>query len=170
MRSAHHAVVREVLDRIERDPGTLPFQDVPGAAAAFGSRGNLLRALQMRWHAQLAAQLDAALEAAGPSVSTAAQAYRDSIAARPALRATLDRHRDEPALRAGEESELALLATAAGLTEPGATGARTVGLGKQVRAEITAHPSAGERPALARRGARCRAAGWLRRLRAASAA
>lgn len=175
MRTTPHAVVREVLRRIEREPGTLPWDDVPGAVAAFGTRGQLLRTLQTRWHAHLAAQLDAAVEADGPSMDTAVHAYRASVDARSALRATLDRHRADPALKAAEESELALLAVAAGFVEIEAPRAQAVAVGRRVRAQVAARSGTADTPQPANSGAavgaRCRATGWLRRrLRAVSAA
>ncbi|MFD4180143.1 hypothetical protein [Rhodococcus sp. NPDC058514] len=84
---ARQAVLEEVLTRARVDPDSaLPFDEIPGAVRHFGSRDNLLLALQHRWSNHLAAKLDQA----GADGTPFEGAWRQLAAEQPTLRALLD--------------------------------------------------------------------------------
>lgn len=119
-RSAVLRSVVEVLDR--RLDGTVP-RDVPGLDRAFADDLDLLGTLTLRWHARLGAQLDRALDAPAEQRQRAvAQAWATTAEQLRGVRRLLDRQAADPAspevrrlLVRSTEAEHALLARAAGM-------------------------------------------------------
>lgn len=107
--------VAEVADA--RRDGLLPWDEVAGAAEAFGSPEALLRSLQMRWATRLAGAVDAVLatEPLDPEAGVV-HAWRRTAASMPGVRAVLDANVDHPAIRAGRTKEHRMLAAATGQT------------------------------------------------------
>jgi hypothetical protein len=121
-----------VIDR--RRDGRLPWPELDVARDAFDTPTGLLLALQMRWHTRLAGHVDRVL--AGEPLDLRAAvvaAWRAATADLPGVRAVLDTHDDEPALRPARGKELAYLASAAGLADLRAPEA--VAIGRELRSE-----------------------------------
>jgi hypothetical protein len=116
-----------VIDR--RRDGRLPWPELDAARSAFDTPTDLLLALQMRWHTRLAGHVDRLL-ADQPMDPRAAviEAWRAATRDLPGVRAVLDTHDDEGALRPARAKELAYLAAAAGLAELWDPAAVAVGL------------------------------------------
>ena len=125
---------RDILDAIlttaARDPrGPLPFDEVPGAAETFGTREEVMLALQYNWTRTLSGHLRAEAQAGGDGPNATAGTEDDTDTVKRAFAAAVRRnrtlyevlaaHRDEyPALRAAHRAEQAMLAVSAGLAEP----------------------------------------------------
>jgi hypothetical protein len=105
-----------VIDR--RRDGRLPWPELDAARLAFDTPTDLLLALQMRWHTRLAGHVDRLLAEQPMDLRAAViEAWRAATVDLPGVRAVLDAHDDEPALRPARSKELAYLASAAGLAE-----------------------------------------------------
>lgn len=116
-----------------RRDGLLPFDEVPDAAAAFGTTADLLRALQMRWHTRLAGAVDQMLGSEPEDIAaTVACAWRYTAADLAGVRAILDANLDHPALVAGRRKDHLLLASALGLA--GVEDPRAVRAGAELEA------------------------------------
>jgi hypothetical protein len=121
-----------VIDR--RRDGQLPWHELGAARDAFDTPTDLLLALQMRWHTRLAGHVDRVLAGEPMDLRAAViAAWRSAAADLPGVRAVLDVHDDEPALRPARTKELAYLASAAGLAE--LADPRAVAIGREVRSE-----------------------------------
>ena len=150
------AVVQEVVRRLDRSvDGQLPWPDIAGATEAFRDSGELLAALQERWHAALATRVELALETgSGDLTGDVAAAWHGLARELPGLRRVLDRHAAHPALIHARRSELRMLAMAAGLA--------TLETPIPVAAEA-GEALAGSRPLIPRPRFAARLAGMLRR-------
>jgi hypothetical protein len=96
---------------------------------AFPDERELLLALHYRWAQRLAARLDLAeLESADP-VDAVGEAWRRTASDNAELRALLDEHADDPALRPLVDAEHRMLAQAAGLTETGDSATEEASIG-----------------------------------------
>ncbi|HEY7596668.1 MAG TPA: hypothetical protein VH969_26215 [Actinophytocola sp.] len=102
---------RDALDRVV-ESGELTVPDM------FRGPTEVLLALQHRWSLQLKGRIELA-ELDEDPVEAVGAAWRETAAANPALRQLLDRHANHPALRAVTKDEHRMLATTAGLTDPG---------------------------------------------------
>ncbi|AIJ25242.1 hypothetical protein [Amycolatopsis methanolica] len=115
---------RDILDAVltaaARDPRSpLPFDEIPGAAEAFGTRENLMLALHYRWTQLLSGHLRAEVEGDNDHVDAVKRAWTAAVRRNRALYEVVAAHRDEyPALKAAHRAEQAMLAIAAGLAEP----------------------------------------------------
>ncbi|MEU0465756.1 hypothetical protein ABZ215_17275 [Amycolatopsis sp. NPDC006131] len=118
---------RDILDAVltaaARDPrGPLPFDEIPGAEKAFGTRENLMLALHYRWTQLLSGHLRAAAEGIdehSDHVDAVKRAWTAAVRRNRALYEVVAAHRDEySALKAAHRAEQAMLAIAAGLAEP----------------------------------------------------
>ena len=159
--------LREVMRVAEtRRDGILPWDDVPGAEAAFGTPADLLGALQMRWATRLAGAIERQLnEEPWDLEQSVVHAWRGVAGDLPGVRAILDAHADEPAMQRARRKERALLASASGLAAMDDPQAVAIGRAVEQRARavrvertppLHAGPlHAGPRP------------GWLTRLRQA---
>jgi len=114
-------VMETVLRLAARDPeGPLPFAEVRGARAAFGDEEQLLLALHYKWTQVLSGHLRTELLGEDDHVDAVTRAWRTAVRGNRTLRAVLDANIDRyPALRPVHEAELRMLATAAGLADPG---------------------------------------------------
>jgi hypothetical protein len=117
----HHRrdqVLRAVIAQADcRRDGLLPWDEIADASAAFGTPNDLLAALQMRWYTRLSGSIDAVLaDEPGDPAAGVVHAWRYTAADLPGLRAILDANLDHPAIAAGRAKELALIATASGLS------------------------------------------------------
>lgn len=137
-----------ILDAVERavagQEGVVPFTDVPGATEEFGTRENLLLALHHRWSLLLAGHLRTELSGArdGESADAVARAWHSAVAARPGLRETLASNLEAaPQLRAMHETDLRMLAVAAGLAEPDEPSAEITRVGSAFLALTTQNPA-----------------------------
>lgn len=125
-------VIDTALRQARHDPqAALRFAEIEGAEELFGSEENLLLAMHYRWLQALTGRLRA--EVAGPEdaagvpgggeddhLEAVSRAWRATVRDNATLRAVLDAHIDRhPALRRAHEAELRVLATTAGLAEPG---------------------------------------------------
>ncbi|MBE9373187.1 hypothetical protein IQ251_01865 [Saccharopolyspora sp. HNM0983] len=112
------AAIRTVLDDAHRDPASA-LTTVP---TPFTDRAQLLRALHYKWSQVLTGHLEAAVADSASTedghVQAVTAAHQRAAATCPALRALLDHHRDDPALRECLQREQQLLALTAGLAEP----------------------------------------------------
>jgi hypothetical protein len=129
------AALRSVIAVIDRRrDGQLPWHEMDEARAAFDGPTDVLLALQMRWHTRLAGHVDR-LSAEQPMDLRAAviRAWQAATADLPGVRAVLDTHDDEPALRTARAKELAYLASAAGVAE--LHDAAAVAVGEEIRAD-----------------------------------
>lgn len=121
-----------VIDR--RRDGQLPWHELDAAHSAFDTPTDLLLALQMRWHTRLAGHVDRLLAAQPMDLRAAViEAWRAATKDLPGVRAVLDTHDAEPALRRARAKELAYLASAAGLAELWDPAA--VAIGRVIRSE-----------------------------------
>jgi hypothetical protein len=149
-----------VIDR--RRDGQLPWREVDAARSAFDAPTDLLLALQMRWHTRLAGHVDRILADQPMDLRSAViEAWRAATADLPGVRAVLDAHEEEPALRTAQTKELAYLASAAGLgdlTDPAA-----LRLGRKIRSDARHGFDIGEVPDHV-------PAGWVTRMLRALAA
>lgn len=128
------AAVRSAIAVIDRRrDGRLPWAEID-ADRAFDSPTDLLLALQMRWHTRLAGHVDRLLDEQPMDLRGAViEAWRAAAADLPGVRAVLDAHDDEPALRPARAKELAYLASAAGLADLSDRAA--VSVGRQLRTD-----------------------------------
>lgn len=100
----------------DRRDGEIPWDALGSDADAFESADDLLLALQMRWFNRLSGRLEAELHEQPLDLGDAvARAWRQTASELPGTRLILDAHESAPALRAAQDKELALLASAAGL-------------------------------------------------------
>jgi hypothetical protein len=164
-RHTRDSVLHAVTDLVnQRRDGRLPWAEVPGTAEFFDTPADLLGTLQMRWHARLSGAIERELtEQPWDLEAAVVHAWRNLQATHPGVRAVLDAHVGEPAMRKARAKELALLATASGRTGMGDPQAQRVGADIERRARavvVTAAPSAES----------AGRAGWLTRLRHALAA
>ena len=133
----------EVIDR--RRDGKLPWSELDAVRAAFDSPTDLLLALQMRWHTRLSGHVDRLLAAQPMDLRAAViEAWRAATRDLPGVRAVLDAHDDDPALRRARAKELAYLASAAGLAELWDPAA--VAIGREIRSEAQRGFDPGEIP------------------------
>jgi hypothetical protein len=132
-----------VLDR--RRDGRLPWPELDAARDAFDSPTDLLLALQMRWHTRLAGHVDRVLVGQPMDLRAAVvDAWRAATADLPGVRAVLDTHDDEPALRAARGKELAYLASAADLAD--LADPRAVAIGRDIRSDAQSVVDVGSVP------------------------
>ena len=111
-----------------RRDGLLPWDEIADASAAFGSPADLLAALQMRWYTRLSGSVETVLgDQPGDLEQGVVHAWRYAAADLPGVRAVLDAHLDHPAIAAARRKELALLATASGLSWLGDPRANRIG-------------------------------------------
>lgn len=116
----HRDAIAAVVRAAAAEPvGRLPFAQLPQVTAAFGSRAQLLLALQQEWSQALRAALYVALRdcpdaAEADRCAAARSAWRTCARAHPTLRALLDAHLWQcgPALEAALDDQDALLAAA----------------------------------------------------------
>lgn len=106
---------RDALDRVVAEGLTVPD--------GFTGEDEVLLALQYRWSLRLTGRVEAAIEAARRDpgldlVDAVGEAWRATVDHDPDLRRLLDEHAGHPALRPAVRDEQALLAGAAGLTDP----------------------------------------------------
>lgn len=96
----------------------LPFED--GSSL---DRDELLRALHHRWSQRLAGRVELAVHEAETRdhdlVDAVGAAWQETAAANPVLRDLVDAHATDPVLRPLVAAEQRMLASVAGLTEPG---------------------------------------------------
>lgn len=117
---------RELLDSVihraaQTPDGAVPFSEVPGAREEFGSVQNLLLALHHRWSLILTGHVRAELTDArdGEHSDAVTRAWHTARDRHPELHALVVEHIDEtPEMRAMHETDLRMLAIAAGLAEP----------------------------------------------------
>ena len=141
-----------VLEHAHRNPeGTLPYAEVPEAAAEFAGPADLLLALHHKWIMKLTGRLGVALSEAGRNpdvdqVDAVLAGWRATAAEHPTLRRLLDAGMSEHAaeLRPAIEGEQRLLALAAGLAEPRDTAEEITRVGATLLALLR---NASERPA-----------------------
>ncbi|MFC4858402.1 hypothetical protein [Actinophytocola glycyrrhizae] len=98
-------------------------------SAVFGDERELLLALQYRWTQRLTARLELAELSDGDPVDAVGAAWRRTAEDNPNLRALLDAHADDEALRPLIEAEHRTLARAAGLAEAGDSPAEETSIG-----------------------------------------
>lgn len=159
---AHHrreAALQQVMALADtRRDGSLPWAELPGVEGAFGAPADLLGALQMRWHTRLSGAIERELaEQPWDLEQAVVHAWRGLCADMPGVRALLDAHADEPAMRRARPKEWRLLATASGLTGMDDSEAVRIGRGVEQRARlVTVQTAVPERPP---------PQGWLSRLR-----
>ncbi len=148
-------ILRAVVDTADdRRDGALPM-DVPGVAESFTDELDLIGALQLKWSARLAVNIErhlhhepADLESA---VTTAWCATAEQL---PGVRAVIDHHREHPrdarmdrALRRARQRERAHLAAAAGQSAQAGTRVETLARQcLQTRAQTRPEPRAETRP------------------------
>jgi hypothetical protein len=113
---------RDALDAVV-EQGELRTSDT------FPDEGSLLLALHHRWTQRLTARVDLAELSDDDQVDAVGEAWRTTAAENPALRALLDEHADQPALRPLIEAEYRMLARVAGLTEAGDSAAEETSIG-----------------------------------------
>lgn len=115
---------RDILDAVltaaARDPqGPLPFEEIPGAEEAFGTRENVMLALHYRWTQLLSGHLRAHVDGKDDHVDAVKRAWTAAVRRNRALYEVVAAHRDEyPALKTAHRAEQAMLAVAGGLAEP----------------------------------------------------
>ncbi len=126
---------RDALDAVV-ERGELVVPDV------FHGPGELLLALHHRWSLRLAGRVELATPAEDP-VDAVGAAWRETAVANPGLRRLLDEHADHPALREVTMAEQRMLATAAGLTEPGDGPAERAAVGAAFTALLRNGPRRG---------------------------
>ncbi|GHF07323.1 hypothetical protein GCM10017786_46170 [Amycolatopsis deserti] len=145
---------RDILDAVltaaARDPqGRLPFDEIPGAAEAFGTRENLVAALHYRWTQLLSGHLRAQTEGMGEHddhVDAVKRAFTAAVRRDRTLYEVVAAHRDSyPALKTAHRAEQAMLAVAAGLAEPDEPVDEVAKVGAAFEALLTEGP--GLRPA-----------------------
>lgn len=118
---------RDLMDAVLRqaaeEPGTLPFDRVPGVPETFGSEEALLLALHYKWSQLLGGRMRAELaepegDTGTDQVDAVTRAWQATVSEHEALRTLIDEHLDSsPALMRRHEAELRMLAVAAGLAE-----------------------------------------------------
>jgi hypothetical protein len=147
-----------------RRDGTLPWAEVNGTEAAFGTPADLLGALQMRWHTRLSGAIERQLNEEPWDLEQAVvHAWRGLAADMPGVRAILDAYADEPAMQRARRKQWVLLASASGLAamdDP-----QAVGIGREVERRARAVRVDKTAPAHV-----APSRGWLTRLRHALAA
>ncbi|OXM73544.1 MULTISPECIES: hypothetical protein [Amycolatopsis] len=142
---------RDILDAVltaaARDPrGPLPFEEIPGAEQAFGTRENLMAALHYRWTQLLSGHLRAQTEGEDDHVDAVKRAFTAAVRRNRALYEVVATHRDSyPALKTAHRAEQAMLAVAAGLAEPDEPVEEVAKVGAAFEALLTEGP--GLRPA-----------------------
>ncbi|MCW2830019.1 MAG: hypothetical protein JWP31_711 [Aeromicrobium sp.] len=100
----HDVTLSELLDAVDEN------------RQAFANETELLFELQMTWFQRLSGQMDRLINDGLESPELiAVTAWVNTAAELPGVRALLDAHRDEPALRKAFAKELAYLATSAGV-------------------------------------------------------
>jgi hypothetical protein len=158
-------VLHEVMTVADtRRDGTLPWGEVPGTEAAFGTPADLLGALQMRWATRLAGAIERQLNEEPWDLEQAVvHAWRAVAGDMPGVRAILDAHADEQAMQRARRKEWALLASASGLAAMDDPQALGIGRGVEQRARAVRVERTAPVQAVPRRG-------WLTRLRHALAA
>ncbi len=113
---------RDALDAVV-EQGELRTSEI------FPDRGELLLALQERWRRRLSARVELAELSTEDPVDTVGDAWRRAAEENAELRALLDEHADEAALRPIVAEEHRMLARAAGLTEAGDSGDEEASIG-----------------------------------------
>jgi hypothetical protein len=94
--------------------------ETPALRAAFPDEESLVRALHQRWVSIVDGCLETELETgSGTLAESLRAAYRTALTHAPALKAELDRHADNPVLRALTERHDVALARATGFLRPG---------------------------------------------------
>ena len=132
-----------VIDR--RRDGQLPWHELDAARSAFDTPIDLLLALQMRWHTRLAGHVDRLLADQPMDLRSAViEAWRAATVDLPGVRAVLDAHEDEPALRTAQAKELSYLASAAGLGD--LTDPATRRIGREIRSDARSGSGVDEVP------------------------
>jgi hypothetical protein len=96
---------------------------------AFPDERELLLALHHRWAQRLSARLDLAELESADAVDAVGEAWRRTASDNAELRALLDEHADDPALRPLVDAEHSMLARAAGLTEIGDSASEEASIG-----------------------------------------
>jgi hypothetical protein len=115
-------VMEAVLRRARRDAqAEVPFDEIAGAAEAFGDRQNLLLALHYKWSQVLGGHLRTELSGQPEDadlVDPVRRAWTRAVDVNPTLRALLDANLDRfPELHNAHEAESRMLALTAGLAE-----------------------------------------------------
>ena len=98
-------------------------------STAFPDTSELLLALHHRWTQRLTARVELAELDHDDHVDAVGTAWRRTATDNPGLRALLDVHAEDPALRPLADAEHRMLARAAGLTEPGDSPAEEASIG-----------------------------------------
>jgi hypothetical protein len=127
---------RDALDAVVAQ-GKLETSDI------FPTEKELLLALHHRWTQRLTARMELAELSTDDPVDAVGEAWRTTARENPDLRALLDEHKDNLALRPRIEAEHRMLARAAGLTEAGDSPAEEASIGA---AFLALQRSAPERP------------------------
>jgi hypothetical protein len=166
-------VLHEVMTVADtRRDGILPWDEVPGTEAAFGTPADLLGALQMRWHTRLSGAIERQLNEEPWDLEQAVVHARRALAGdMPGVRAVLDAHADEPTMQRAHRKEWRLLASASGRCAMDDPQAIAIGRGIEERARaIRVDRTAPVGPPTERGQHRGSNRGWLTRLRHALAA
>ncbi|MCW2839751.1 MAG: hypothetical protein JWR55_1234 [Aeromicrobium sp.] len=153
--------LREMLATAEQRPEitlTELLDTVDSARDAFASETEALFELQMTWFQRLAGHVDRLVAEGTESPElVAVTAWVNAAADLPGVRALLDAHRDEPALRKAYAKEQGYLALAAGVPVHGqealARGRRIQDSARATVAAMPAEPAGPTRP------------GWMTRLK-----
>lgn len=103
---------RDALDAVV-EQGELLLSDI------FPTQGELLRALHERWLRRLSARIELAELTTEDPVDAVGDAWRATAAENARIRALLDEHADDEAVRPLVEAEHRMVARAAGLAEAG---------------------------------------------------
>lgn len=114
----HDTVLHDVMALADtRRDGRLPWDEIPGTEEAFGAPGDLLGALQMRWHTRLSGAIERELTEQPWDLPLAVvHAWRGLSAQMPGVRAILDAHAEDDSMQRARRKEWRLLASASGLT------------------------------------------------------
>lgn len=139
--------LREMLAIADRRPDitlTELLETVENARVAFPTDTDLLFELQMTWFQRLSGQMDRLLSDGHDSPELVpVTAWVNTAADLPGVRALLDAHRDEPAMRKAYAKELAYLALSAGV--PGGQASALTAHGRRIqdsaRHEVAAAPA-----------------------------
>jgi hypothetical protein len=148
--------LRQMLATADRRPDitlTELLDTVDGARDAFASETEALFELQMTWFQRLAGHVDRLISEGTESPElVAVTAWVSAAADLPGVRALLDAHRDEPALRKAYAKELGYLAMSAGVPVHGqealARGRRIQDSARATVAALPARPAETPRPGL----------------------
>lgn len=133
----------DIADR-QRDISLTELLDtVDGAHDAFANETEALFELQMTWFQRLSGHMDRLLSESRESPElVAVTAWVDTAADLPGVRALLDAHRDEPALRKAFAKELSFLAMSSGApTHDDALAARGLRIQNSARETVAAMPA-----------------------------